>query len=155
MTPKEIAERWADMCRSAESAGAQALRILEANLLKAMNDCASMEADRNRWVDVAGERGLQIEGHRTTIDQLRARHTPPRPKYKATRACGLHLIDDMTGKITAVDVDYNIDNGAIVSTHVWLGAHDIMIFLAPEHDIRLAQQIEKRLKEEETEGAKL
>jgi hypothetical protein len=144
MAENEIAERWAELCRSAESAGAQSLRILEANLLKAMNDCAAIEADRNRWVDVAGERALQVEGHRTTIDQLRARLTPPSPKHGLTRAHGLHIMG-LDSRIIPVDVDYEVDEHGVAPLYVWTGCHDIMGMLSPEQDMSLTRQIEQRI----------
>jgi hypothetical protein len=157
MTPNEIAERWAEMCRSAESAGAQALRILEAALLKAMNDCASMEADRNRWVDVAGERALQVEGHRMTIDQLRARLTPPSPLHGLVRVHGLHIIDSMSGKLREVCADYEEGpaDGEVGLNAVWLGAHEIMSMITPEQDVALCKQILAHIEREEIEGAEL
>jgi hypothetical protein len=154
MAENEIAERWAELCRSAESAGAQSLRILEAALLKAMNDCASMEADRNRWVDVAGERALQVEGHRTTIDQLRARLTPPSPKHGLTRAHNLHIKNE-AGQLIEVSVDYEIDQetGHIFALYVWLGNVEIMEMLRPWHDLAITKQIQARLDEDAAEMA--
>jgi hypothetical protein len=140
MTEKEVAERWAEICRSAESAGKSALRIIEANLLRAMNDLAAMEADRNRWVDVAGERAA------TEL---------PAPLNGLVRAHGLHIIDSMTGKLREVAADYEVDHddGVVQVLYVYLGAHEIMSLITPEHDLVLCKQIAARIAAEQLDRA--
>jgi len=148
MTERQIAERWAEICRSAESAGRLALRILEGNLLKALQDNAVLTADRNRWVDVAGK-------HQMAAAELRAAAELPAPLHGVVRAHCLHIIDAMSAKLREVAADYEVDegDGVVQVLYVWLGTHEIMSMITPAQDLALCAQIAARLAKESAKDA--
>jgi hypothetical protein len=105
-----------------------------------------LERERHKsakWVDVVNVTQRQIEGNRTTIDQLRARLTPPGPKHGTTRMHHLHVMCPQTGSLIDVDVDYESDDSGITPLYVWLGATDIAGFLDRSTEQRLIDQISK------------
>lgn len=148
MTEKQVAERWAEICRSAESAGKSALRIIEAHLLKSLQDNATLAADRDRWVDVAGK-------HQVEAAKLRAAAELPAPLHGLIRAHTLHIIDSMTAKLREVAADYEVDadDGVVQVLYVWLGTHEVMSMITPAQDLALCKQIAARLAAESAEDA--
>jgi len=144
MTEREVSERWAEMCRSAEQTGHSALRVVESHLLTAMQDLERARHEARRWVDI-------VNTTQRNVEHLQALVTPPDPVRGLTRAHGLHLMND-AGKLIPVDVDYSVDEDDGVSVeYVWVGAHDVSGMFWASHTELLAGQIAARIKEDAAE----
>jgi hypothetical protein len=143
-TGHDVTDRWAEMCRSAQNAGASRMHLLEAHVLAAMQECRRLGGalDKARH---------HIDTHLAAIEQLRARITPPDPVRGLTRAHGLHLLNE-AGKLIPVDADFSVDEDEGVQVeYVWIGAHDVAGMFWASHAERLADQITARLREDAAE----
>ena len=121
---ENVIAEWAEICRSAQ--GPQALRIVESALLKSMKEVQMVRA------------------------QLAA-FLLPDPKHGTTRVHGLHLLDRMTGALIPVTVDYEMDEGEVIPLYVWIASVDVMSFITPEEELRLATQIADNLQRDAAE----
>jgi hypothetical protein len=141
MTEREVSERWAEMCRSAEATGHSALRVVEAHLLQTMQDLERARHEARRWIDIVNITQRKVE-------HLQALVTPPYPVRGLTRAHGLHLLNE-AGKLIPVDADFSVDEDEGVQVeYVWIGAHDVAGMFWASHAERLAEQITARIKED-------
>ena len=143
MTEREVSERWAEMCRSAEQTGPSALRVVESHLLTAMQDLERERHKSAKWVDVVNATQRKVVEHQATIDKFRALLTPPDPKHGTSRMHGLDVMCPQTGSLICVDVDYETDDSGITPLYVWLGVTDIAGFLDHSTEHRLIDQIAK------------
>lgn len=121
---EQVTAEWAEICRSAQ--GPKALHIVESALLSSMKR----------------ERKLSA--------QLAAFELPD-PKHGTTRVHGLHLLDRMTGALIPVTVDYEMDEGEVIPLYVWIASVDVMSFITPEEELRLAVQIASDLQRDAAE----
>lgn len=122
---ENVIAEWAEICRAAEYSR-DGKGAIESALLKSMKEAQKLRA------------------------QLAA-FLLPDPKHSTVRAHGLHLLDRMTGALIPVTVDYEMDEGEVIPLYVWIASVDVMSFLTPEEELRLATQIADNLQRDAAE----